>query len=153
MSLFRRLFRSFLFSVLRPLGLALLAFVAVQSLIPLTVASAPAVQISEVTCGGRAATVVYVGYDVAIYGTSGDDVIVVDGGWNRIHGGSGEDLICVAGHFNLIEGGDGDDAIAVSGMHNTLSGGDGDDLLDCDDVRNELQGGPGLDQCNGEACQ
>jgi Ca2+-binding RTX toxin-like protein len=137
----------------RSFGRVLLTIFIAHLLIPLTVSAAPAAQAGDVTCRGQAATIVYVGYDVAIYGTDGNDVIVVDGGWNRIHGGGGADLICVAGHFNLLEGGDGADTITVSGLHNTLSGGDGDDLLDCDDVRNELQGGPGMDQCNGEACQ
>ncbi len=137
----------------RSLKRVLLALVVAQLFVPLTLSAAPAAQIGDPTCGGHVATIVYVGYDVAIYGTSGDDVIVVDGGWNRIHGGGGEDLICVSGHFNVIEGGDDDDAIAVRGMYNTLFGGEGDDLLDCDDERNGMQGGPGTDQCNGEACQ
>ncbi len=146
MHLFRSLFRS----VRHPFGRLLLALVAVQSFMPLTVSAA---QTSDVYCRGQVATIVYVGYDVAIYGTDGDDVIVVDGGWNQIHGGDGADLVCVVGHFNVVEGDAGDDAIVVLGLHNTLSGGDGDDILDCDDVRNGMQGGPGMDQCNGEACQ
>lgn len=137
----------------RLLSRVLLILVVAHLFVPLTVSAAPVVQTSTATCGGQVATIVYVGYDVAIYGTDGDDVIVVDGGWNRIHGGGGADLICVAGHFNMLEGGEGDDLITVSGLHNTLSGGDGDDLLNCDDVRNELEGGPGLDQCNGAVCQ
>ena len=145
MHLFRPLFR--------PFSRALLAIVAAQLFIPLTVSAAPVVQTSDITCRGQAATIVYIGYDVAIYGTDGDDVIVVDGGWNRIHGGGGADLICVTGHFNVLNGEGGDDAITARGIHNTLSGGDGDDLLDCDDARNGMQGGLGTDRCNGEACQ
>jgi Ca2+-binding RTX toxin-like protein len=145
MHLFRSLFR--------PLSRVLLVLVAAQLFVPMTVSAAPAAQTSDITCRGRAATIVYVGYDVAIYGTDGDDVIVVEGGWNRIHGGGGADLICVTGHFNVLEGEEGDDAITASGLHNTLSGGDGDDRLDCDDLRNGMQGGRGADQCNGEACQ
>ena len=139
--------------MLRPILRVLLALASVQLLIPLTVSAAPTAQNSGVYCRGRAATIVFVGYDVAIYGTDGDDVIVVDGGWNRIQGGDGADLICVAGHFNVLNGEEGDDQISASGLHNTLFGGDGDDLLDVDDMSNWMQGGRGSDQCNGQVCQ
>ncbi len=131
----------------------LLALAVAQSLIPLTASAAPAAQTSSVYCMGQVATIVYVGYDVAIYGTDGDDVIAVDGGWNRIHAGGGADLICVTGHFNVLNGEEGDDQITASGLHNTLSGGDGDDQLDVDDGSNRMQGGDGDDLCNGQACQ
>ena len=121
-------------------------------LVPLSALAAPSAQSSNLRCHGEAATIVYVGYDAAIYGTAGDDVIVVQGGWNRIHASGGRDNICVTGHFNLLEGEAGDDVISASGLHNTLSGNGGDDTLQADDASNTLRGGDGDNRCNGESC-
>lgn len=104
------------------------------------------------SCAGQAATIVFVGYDSAIFGTTGDDVIVVQGGWNHIHASSGSDIICVSGHFNMLRGEAGDDTIIVDGIHNTLSGDAGDDVLEADDGYNSLRGGEGINLCNGASC-
>lgn len=121
-------------------------------LAPMSVAAAPASQASTIECQGEAATIVYVGYDAAIFGTDGDDVIVVNGGWNSVHAGAGSDKVCVSGHFNLLDGEAGDDAIMAIGLHNALSGGEGDDTLEADDASNGMEGGKGDDSCNGESC-
>ena len=103
-------------------------------------------------CDGQPATIVHIGYDSAIFGTSGDDVIVVQGGWNHIHAGNGSDTICVVGHFNVLQGDAGDDTILVDGIHNTLSGDDGDDTLQADDGNTILRCGDGNNRCNGDDC-
>ena len=119
---------------------------------PMVVSAAPASQTDTVECHGESATIVHIGYDSAIFGTAGDDVIVVDGGWNSVHAGAGDDKVCVLGHFNVLEGEDGDDAIKATGLHNALSGGDGDDTLEADDASSQMQGGEGSNRCNGSAC-
>jgi Ca2+-binding RTX toxin-like protein len=83
-------------------------------------------------------------------GGEGDDVLIGDGGANRIDGREGR---------NTIAGGGGDDELQASGS-SVLGGGEGDDLLDggaYDDVlagdagADRLVGGFGVDRYDGGA--
>lgn len=80
----------------------------------------------EVSCFGKAATIVGTEGPEFIPGTSGDDVMVGLGGDDTLQGQEGSDALC---------GGDGDDALYGEGGTDSLDGGAGKD--DCSYVNGD----------------
>ncbi|MEZ0581308.1 calcium-binding protein [Nocardioides sp. MH1] len=94
----------------------------------------------DVTCGGRAATIVGTARTDRLTGTEGDDVIVGLGGDDVLRGGGGDDVLCGGRGADKLVGGDGADELRgglsrVSRGDETvyyrdqLVGGAGDDVL------------------------
>lgn len=81
-----------------------------------------------------------------IYGSAGNDVLVVDSALTlpvELHGGVGNDILQGGGGENLLIGGDGDDVLIGGTSTNTLDGGDGDDVLQDGGGVNTIIGGSG----------
>jgi Ca2+-binding RTX toxin-like protein len=77
-----------------------------------------------------------------IWGTRGDDVIVVTGsGRHVVHARGGNDLVCGSDGVDIIYGGAGADRLLGKGGKDRLHGGTGDD---------DLSGGDGDDREFGE---
>src|SRR5687768_13020060 len=74
----------------------------------------------QLTCFGKAATMIGTAGDDLIIGTSGDDVIVGLDGRDRIEGLAGADLICGGGNSYLVT-----DGRIATFTYEQLSGGDG----------------------------
>jgi hypothetical protein len=67
-----------------------------------------------------------------IYGSPGDDVLIVDGEITlpvELYGGAGDDILVGGGGTNLIVGGEGNDTLIGGTGTNILDGGDGDNVL------------------------
>ena len=82
---------------------------------------------------------------IAVYGSSGDDVLT---------GGTGDDFLDGAGGNDMLSGGEGDDTLA-GGDNDTLEGGDGADIFCLDlgggasGAEGGAEGGGGLEDSHG----
>ncbi|MFN0299150.1 MAG: VCBS domain-containing protein, partial [Burkholderiales bacterium] len=83
--------------------------------------------------------------DVALMGTTGDDVIYGLGGADTITGSSGDDTIYGQNGGDTLSGGDGADFLDGGGSADTLRGNDGRDVLIGAGGNDRLYGGAGDD--------
>jgi hypothetical protein len=101
------------------------------------------------TCDDQVATIV--SSDRVIYGTSGNDVIVVEGeGRHKVLAGKGADVICGSDSKDRINGGAGADTIYGEGANDFLIGGTGRDMIMAGPGDDQVNGGPARDAINGE---
>jgi hypothetical protein len=122
----------------------------VASLVLASVAFGSPAQADEVeTCDDQVATIV--SSDRVIYGTSGVDVIVVEGeGRHKVLAGKGADVICGSDSKDRINGGAGPDTIFGEGANDYLIGGTGRDMIMAGPGDDQVDGGPARDAINGE---
>jgi hypothetical protein len=86
-----------------------------------------------------------------IYGTSGVDVIVVEGeGRHRVLAYQGADVICGSDSKDRINGGAGPDTIFGEGANDYLIGGTGRDTIMAGPGDDQVNGGPARDAINGQ---
>jgi uncharacterized delta-60 repeat protein len=121
----------------------------------------------DVSCQGRAPTVigtpgadtlVGTGRDDVIAALDGDDTVIAQGGNDVICAGAGADLVFGGSGGDAIEGNEGDDRLVGelpfvdrSPGDDVLVGDDGDDQLFGDLGNDVLEGGAGQDQLEGDA--
>lgn len=150
------------------MNMAVKASIGIGALLGSLLGAAPlGAQNANPTCGGLEATIVQTTYVEELFGTNGDDVIVVSyakvetdvpfSGMISVDARDGNDTICVVGTPDspsglfdpdiLVVGGEGDD---------TIYGGSGADYLSGDDLFLEMHtgndtiyGGPGTDRIEG----
>ena len=106
----------------RPVALAAAVFLTMGT----ASLAAPTAFASTPTCMGKAATIV--SNDRLIVGTSGRDVIIVNGaGAHEVRARGGNDLVCGSGGDDTIVGGAGSDDVNAGGGDDEVLGGDGSD--------------------------
>jgi hypothetical protein len=122
----------------------------VASLVLASAAFVSPAQADEVeTCDDQVATIV--SSDRVIYGTSGVDVIVVQGeGRHRVLAYQGADVICGSDSKDRINGGAGPDTIYGEGNNDFLIGGTGRDTIMAGPGDDQVNGGPARDAINGQ---
>jgi hypothetical protein len=122
----------------------------VASLVLASAAFVSPAQADEVeTCDDQVATIV--SSDRVIYGTSGVDVIVVEGeGRHKVLAGKGADVICGSESKDRINGGAGPDTIFGEGNDDFLIGGSGRDMIMAGPGDDQVNGGPARDAINGQ---
>lgn len=99
----------------------------------------------EVSCRGKAATILGTTGDDSLTGTDGDDVIVARGGNDSIRGGGGHDLICGGAGNDIAWGEDGSDLLLGGPGNDLLIGDTGNDILWGEEGDDVLVGGEGAD--------
>ena len=124
--------------------------VVLSLLLALVTFATPANAAEEPTCDDLVATIV--SSDRVIVGTSGADVIVVEGeGRHKVLAGKGADVICGTDSKDRINGGPGPDTIFGEGANDFLIGGTGRDMIMAGPGDDQVDGGPARDAINGEA--
>jgi hypothetical protein len=122
---------------------------ALSLLLGLVTFATPASAAEVETCDDQVATIV--SSDRVIYGTSGNDVIVVEGeGRHKVLAGKGADVICGTDSKDRINGGAGPDTIFGEGANDFLIGGTGRDMIMAGPGDDQVNGGPARDAINGE---
>lgn len=114
-------------------------------------------QAAVATCEGSAATITSSAR--VIFGTSGDDVIVVQGGgFHSVYAGSGDDIICGSSGNDTINSSVGDDTINAGAGNDTINsgtgndsvaGGSGNDVIFTGSGNDDVAGGSGNDTLKG----
>ena len=122
---------------------------ALSLLLGLVTFATPASAAEVETCDDQVATIV--SSDRVIVGTSGNDVIVVEGeGRHKVLAGKGADVICGTDSKDRINGGAGADTIYGEGANDYLIGGTGRDMIMAGPGDDQVNGGPARDAINGE---
>lgn len=124
--------------------LLVMAAVAFISAVP--VASSES---NAVTCGGYEVTVFGTEGDDVLVGTDGSDVIHGLGGNDRIDGGAGDDYLCGGSGSDTLLGKEGRDLLVGGRGHDLLYGGDDPDVLAGNSGSDALWGAGGADRLNG----
>ena len=106
-------------------------------------ATVPAVAAGE-SCQGQPATVVGPGDPHGfLYGTGGNDVIVIAGA-RYVEAGGGGDLICITLGYSDVDAGDGNDTVIASPDGSTVELGTGSDRFVGSTGRDAVSGGIGF---------
>jgi hypothetical protein len=121
---------------------------------PLWFLPAPATATTSATgparCGGLAATMVVTGDSPrVVYGTSGDDVIVVQDAGHMIRARAGDDRVCGSMGADVLRGGPGADSLHGRGGDDVVGGGADDDSVYGGRGDDSMYGGPGNDSMYG----
>jgi hypothetical protein len=125
-------------------SISILFVLAFASLICVPVSA----QAAGATCEGSVATISSSAR--VIYGTTGDDVIVVQGGGvHTVYSGAGDDVICGSSGKDTINGSEGDDTINAGAGNDIVNSGTGEDNVAGNSGNDVISAGPGDDKVAG----